>query len=191
MIYEALLCIAEEINEYFGIKLKINEDKVIVSGIINQDGTMAAPGENKILLTLVNIERENIGKSNAARESAKTIANTSPVMNINLYVLFSAYFSGGNYPEALRFLSFIISYFQGKSVFTKSNTPKMGDNIEKLIFEMENLSTERLNNVWATLGAKYMPSVYYKVRMLVFDDSVIREFRPVISGITNENAPVK
>jgi uncharacterized membrane protein len=177
MIYDALLCITEEINEYFSAKLKINEDKVILSGIINQDGSIAASGENKILLTLINIERENIGKNNGA--------------HINLYVLFSAYFGGGNYPEALRFLSFIIGYLQSKSVFSKSNTPKMGENIEKLIFEMENLSTERLNNVWATLGAKYMPSVCYKVRMLVFDDTVIREFRPVVSGITNENVPLK
>ena len=191
MIYDALLCITEEINEYFSAKLKINEDKVLLSGIINQDGSIAASGENKILLTLINIERENIGKSNAVREGVKSGVHAPPAMNINLYVLFSAYFGGSNYPEALRFLSFIISYLQNKNVFTKSNTPKMGDNIEKLIFEMENLSTERLNNVWATLGAKYMPSVYYKVRMLVFDDSVIREFRPVISGIANENVPLK
>lgn len=191
MIYDALLCITEEINEYFSAKLKINEDKVVLSGIINQDGTIAAPGENKILLTLINIERENIGKSNAVRNSMKTGAHTSAAMNIHLYVLFSAYFGGNNYAEALRFLSFIISYLQNKSVFTKSNTPKMGDNLEKLIFEMENLPAERLNSVWATLGAKYMPSVCYKVRMLVFDELVIREFRPAIQEITNENTSIK
>src|SRR5882757_6537246 len=100
MIYDALLCITEEINEYFSAKLKINEDKVILSGIINQDGTIAASGENKILLTLINIERENIGKSNAVREGVKTSAHTPLAMNINLYVLFSAYFGGSNYPEA-------------------------------------------------------------------------------------------
>lgn len=191
MIYNALLCLTEEINEYFNAKLKINEDKVILSGIINQDGTIAAPGENKILLTLVNIERETIGKNNAVREAAKTSAKAAPAVNINLHVLFSAYFASNNYPEALRFLSFIIGYLQSKTVFTKSNTPKMAENIEKLIFEMENLSIERQNNVWSTLGAKYMPSVYYKVRMLVFDEAMAREFRPVISGVTNENIPVK
>jgi uncharacterized protein DUF4255 len=191
MIYEALLCITEEVNEYFRSKLNINEDKIMLSGIVNQDGTVASQGENKILLTLLNVEKENIGKSNANREGAKTTPNVSPAMNINLYVLFSAYFGGANYGEALRFLSFIISYLQNKSVFTKSNTPKMDESIGKLIFEMENLGIEKLNNVWATLGAKYMPSVMYKVRMLTFDDAVIREFRPAISEIGNEYTPAK
>ena len=191
MIYEALLCITEEVNEYFRGKLKINEDKVMLSGIVNQDGTVAAQGENKILLTLLNVEKETIGKSNGVREAAKTMPNTSPAMNINLYVLFSAYFGGANYGESLRFLSFIIGYLQNKSVFTRANTPKMDKDIGKLIFEMENLTTDKLNSIWATLGAKYMPSVMYKVRMLTFDDSVIREFRPAISGIGSENIPAK
>jgi hypothetical protein len=42
-----------------------------------------------------------------------------------------------------------------------------------------------MNNVWAALGAKYMPSVIYKMRMLTIDGSIIREFRPEISGIQN------
>jgi Pvc16 N-terminal domain len=191
MIYEALLCITEEVNEYFRGKLKINEDKIMLSGIVNQDGTIAAQGENKILLTLLNVEKETIGKSNGVREAAKTTPNASPAMNINLYVLFSAYFAGANYGESLRFLSFIIGYLQNKSVFTKANTPKMDKDIGKLIFEMENLTMDKLNSIWATLGAKYMPSVMYKVRMLTFDDSVIREFRPAISGIGSENIPAK
>ncbi len=52
---------------------------------------------------------------------------------------------------------------------------------------MESVGTERLNNVWATLGAKYMPSVIYKMRMLTFDDGVIREYRP---GVTNPSATI-
>jgi hypothetical protein len=191
MIYEALLCITEDVNEYFRNKLKINEDKLVLSGIVNQDGTVAAQGENKILLTLLNVEKETIGKGNVGKEAVRTVPNTSPAVNINLYVLFSAYFGAANYGESLRFLSFIIGYLQNKSVFTRSNTPKMASNIGKLIFEIENLSIDKLNNVWATIGSKYMPSVMYKVRMLTFDDSVIREFRPSIEGIANENAPAK
>jgi hypothetical protein len=64
---------------------------------------------------------------------------------------------------------------------TSANTPSLDKRIDKLMFEMESLGTERLNNVWATLGAKYMPSVIYKMRMLTFDDGVIREYRPSVS----------
>lgn len=188
MIFESLSCVTEEINEYFRSKLKVNEDKVIISGIVNQDGTVAVQGENKVLLTLVNIEKDNSGQSNGSTAGVKIFPNTSLPVKLNIYVLFSSYFAGNNYPEALRFLSFVVSYFQNKSVFNKANTPRMAAGIEKLIFEMENLSTEKLNNVWTTLGGKYMPSVMYKVRMLTFDDSIIREFRPKVSGVSKDNS---
>ena len=84
-------------------------------------------------------------------------------------VLFSAYFKPGNYTEALRFLSFVIAYFQYKNVFTRANTPQLDAGIDKLIFEMANISPEQLNNIWASLGAKYMPSVVYKMRMVTID----------------------
>ena len=187
MIYEALSCLTEEINQYFRIRLKVSEDKVVLSAILNQDGTIAIQGENKILVTLVNIEKESIGKSNSGIPGSSMLINKSSALTINLYVLFSAYFSNGNYPEALRFISFIIAYFQQNSVFTRLNTPRLDVDIEKLVFEMASISPEQLNNIWGSLGAKYMPSVVYKVRMLTFDNNIIREYRPLITGVENDN----
>ena len=187
MIYEALSCLAEEINQYFRIRLKVSEDKVVLSAIVNQDGTIAIQGENKILVTLVNIEKESIGKSNSGIPGSSMLINKSSALTINLYVLFSAYFSNGNYPEALRFISFIIAYFQQNSVFTRLNTPRLDVDIEKLVFEMASISPEQLNNIWGSLGAKYMPSVVYKVRMLTFDNNIVREYRPLITGVENDN----
>ena len=187
MIYEALSCLSEEINQYFRIRLKVSEDKVVLSAILNQDGTIAIQGENKILVTLVNIEKESIGKSNSGIPGSSMLINKSSALTINLYVLFSAYFSNGNYPEALRFISFIIAYFQQNSVFTRLNTPRLDVDIEKLVFEMASISPEQLNNIWGSLGAKYMPSVVYKVRMLTFDNNIVREYRPLITGVENDN----
>jgi len=70
------------------------------------------------------------------------------------------------------------------------NTPRLDPGVEKLTFEMESLSSEKLNNVWSTLGAKYMPSVVYKIRMLTFDSSVIREYRPAVAGVERSNDAV-
>jgi hypothetical protein len=107
------------------------------------------------------------------------------LVNINLYLLFSAYFNSNNYAEALRFISFVIAYFQSHNVFTRANSSGLDQKIDKLIMEMADVSTEQLNNIWGTIGAKYMPSVLYKMRMLTFDDSIISEIRPVISGLDN------
>jgi hypothetical protein len=188
MIYESLSCLTDEINEHFRNRLKITEDVAILSGIVNQDGTVAIQGENKIIITLVNIEKEITGKNNGARITGGSLTNQSPSLNINLDILFSAYFKSSNYTEALRFLSFVIAYFQYKNVFTQANTPKLDKGIDKLIFEMATLSPEQLNNIWASLGAKYMPSVIYKMRMLTFDESIIKEFRPVVSNVSGNNS---
>ena len=187
MIYEALSCLVDEINEHFRIRLKVSEDKVSLSAIVNQDGTIAIQGENKILLTLTNIEKETVGRNNSAFSGSPLSNNKSPILTVNLYILFSAYFSNGNYPESLRFISFIIAFFQQKSVFNHINTPRLDPEIDKLIFEMASISPEQLNNIWGSLGAKYMPSVIYKVRMLTYDNNVIREYRPLVTGVESDN----
>lgn len=187
MIFEALSCVTEDVNEHLRNKLRISENKVILSGIANQDGSLAIKDENKLVVTLVNLENDTTGQSNRVGGASKTLAHVATDININLYVLFSAYFSSNNYPESLRFLSFLIAYFHNKSVFNKSNTPSLDDRIEKLIFKMENLKAEGLSNMWTMLGAKYMPSVMYKMRMLTFDDSIVREYRPEVAGVSYNN----
>ncbi|WP_343669967.1 DUF4255 domain-containing protein [Chitinophaga sp.] len=190
MIYETLSCIVDEMNRFFNRQLHLNEDKVVLSSIVNQDGTVAIQGENKVALTLINVEKEPAGKGVPGFNSGTVTAKSMPPVCINLYILFSAYFSQNNYAEALRFLSFIIAYFQSRNVLNSANTPSLDKRIDKLMFEMESLGTERLNNVWATLGAKYMPSVIYKMRMLTFDESVIVEYRPGVSEPSGNTRPV-
>lgn len=179
MIYKALTCITEELNEYFKNKLNISEEKIILSGLMNMDGTIAVSGENKIVVTLVNLEKETAHRI-PSKSSSSALGGQNPPLQMNIYVLFSAYFSSNNYSESLQFISFIIAYFQSKNVFTKSNTPKMDSSLEKLSLEISDLSADSLSNMWSSLGAKYMPSVLYKIRMLTFDESTVREFRPKV-----------
>lgn len=186
MIYECLNCLAEEMNAFFKSKLKIHEDKVIVSAIVNQNGSIAVQGENKVLITLVNIIRDTNMKREGLSGAGLSLNTAKPIC-IQLYLMVSCYFSDANYPEALRFLSFIIGFLQEKNVFDHTNTPRMDKDLEKLIFEMESVEPERLNNIWSILGAKYMPSVLYKVRMIIYDSNKVSEYRPVVTGIAQNN----
>lgn len=183
MIYESLSCIVDEMNEHFRNRLKINEQKVVLSALVNQDGTIAIQGENKIVVTLINIEKETVNST--SQKAPGTFSNSSPSININLFVLVSAFFNQGNYSEALRFLSFTLGYFTHKPVFNHANTPLLDNKINKLSFELVDMKTEALSSLWSSLGAKYMPSVVYKMRMLTFDDSSVHEFRPSISGVSD------
>jgi hypothetical protein len=45
-----------------------------------------------------------------------------------------------------------------------------------------NLSIQEINNVWAILGAKYMPSVVYKMRMVVLQENWVGERIPAVTA---------
>ncbi len=73
------------------------------------------------------------------------------------------------------------------NVFTPFTHPSLDPGIEKLVFELYNLSFEQLNQVWGMLGGKYYPSVLYKMRVISIDEmSIEAEGEPikeiVISG---------
>jgi hypothetical protein len=189
MINEALKCLTVELNEYLKNKDMLGSNlkpKVLLSGIVDQAGQVAILEENTIVVTLVNIEEEPVSKSYSLSNS-RTSENVSHPVTINLYILFSSYFAVTNYEESLKFLALVISFLQEKNVFTSANSPTLSTNIEKMSVEMVTLSIEKLNNLWATLGAKYMPSVLYKLRMLTFTSNDLKEYRPVITTANEGN----
>ena len=49
-----------------------------------------------------------------------------------------------------------------KKVFL--NLYDMPDGLEKIAIDMENLNMQELNNLWGTIGAKYVPSVVYRLK---------------------------
>jgi hypothetical protein len=184
MIHNLLPIVGEELNDYFKSKFDINEDRVIVSNLMNQDGSIAVEGNNKVVFHLVNIEEETTLKASSGTSSyAGGFGSSGGNINLNLTVMFSAFFTGKNYVEALKFLSSVIYFFQSKPVFTQSNTPGLTPNIEKVVFDIISLEPRDLNSIFSMIGAKYMPSVIYRVRMLTFSSDNIDDVIPAISGI--------
>jgi hypothetical protein len=182
MIHNVLPIIANELNDFLKLKYSTSEDKVIVSNLVTQDGSVGAECENKIVSFLLNIEQErSIKNANIQRLIA---ANQE--VSINLYVIYAAYFTGKNYPEALKFISSVIEFFQGKSHFTHQNTPMLSNNADRLTVQMVNMDLQQLSNLWGNIGAKYLPSVIYKVRMLTYNENMIKEEVPRVLGLTQD-----
>lgn len=169
MIDQTINFICETINEHLKARFDLNEDKVSFSHVINQDGTSALKEQNRIVASIVNIQEERMNR-NGAKVFGKGSFNEKgffkPPVHLNLYVLFAAHFEPQLYAEGLRFIAIIVALFQTKNVFSYADNPILHPSIDKLIFEMENLSFQEQNNLWGALGAKYVPSVLYKVRML-------------------------
>jgi hypothetical protein len=188
MIYEALSYVTGALNEYLRIRFDINEDKVIISNLINQDGTSAVKDENKIIFTLVNVQEERmlISGNSVSPGSKGLFSQGNPSIPLNLFVLISTSFTGALTEEALKFLAVVIGFFQGKNVFTSLNSPGLPLQIGKLIFEMYNLSFQEQNNLWGSMGAKYVPSILYKVRMVTIDEGAIILEIPEIGTIADK-----
>ncbi len=179
MIHELLPIVCGELNEYFESQFDAGEDKIVLSGIVNQDGTVAIKEENKLIVSLINIERDGSNQNSSA--------GMLPAVYINLYVSFAAYFNPNNYPEALKFISGVIGFFQGKPMFDPQNTPGLSANITRVTVEMVNVPFSELGHLWGVIGGKYLPSVIYRFRSLHIEEDLIEDEIPMVQGITDRN----
>jgi len=184
MIHNVLPVIAGELNDYLKSRFNAVEDKVILSNIIDQDGSIAVEGNNKVVVSLINISEETTLKANSNQQlMGSSYADFAPSISVNLTLMVSAFFNPKNYVESLRFISGVIYFFQSKPLFTSSNTPGMTQNVEKIHFDMLSLTPQEMMNFFSMMGAKYVPSVIYKMRMLTFNQDNIQDEIPAIKGL--------
>lgn len=181
MINVAVQLLATQLNQYLRRTYNLTEDVVVISNLLEIDGTVAANVNNKLVVFLVNIERDAVPfRQVNLHEAGERGVQSSLPLYFNLYLMMAANFTGNNYPEALKFLSSTIGFFQKNQVVTHQTAPEMDQRIEKLILDIENLSIQDLSNLWGTLGGKYLPSILYKVRMVAFDAEDIVGRVPVV-----------
>jgi hypothetical protein len=170
----------------------IDEDRVVVSSLINPDGSITENIENKVVISVINLEHETTVKSmnNYVNGNNNNYGKVSPPVYLNLYLLISANYDSGNYIEALKMLSTVIGIFQSNTYFTKQKNPTMISPIEKLTFEIFNLPINELSHIWSGIGAKYVPSIVYKVRMITINGELISKEVSGLSGM-NHNSQLK
>lgn len=187
MIAKALTFIADFLNHQIKMSYGIDEDRVVISSLINPDGSITENIENKIVISVINLEHETTVKSmnNYVDDSNNNYGKVSPPVYLNLYLLISANYDSGNYIEALKMLSTVIGIFQANTYFTQQKNPEMQSPLEKLTFEIFNLPINELSHIWSGIGAKYVPSIVYKVRMITIKEDLITKEVPGLSGMHN------
>ncbi|WP_211753341.1 DUF4255 domain-containing protein [Nitrosomonas aestuarii] len=173
---------ATQLNQHLRRTYDLSEDVVIVSNLLDVDGSVAPNTHNKLVIFLTNVEKDSVSAGAGRSQSfGEWTVQRSAAVNFNLYVMLTANFTGNNYAEALKFLSSTIGYFQRNPLFNHQTAPDMDRRIEKLILDIENLSIQDLSNLWSSLGGKYMPSILYRVRMITFDSDEITGRQPVVT----------
>lgn len=174
MIDTAIKFLSDEVNTYLKKRALTGASfgSVIPGPIVDDGGKWVIAADN-IGLTLINVEEERILQ---AQLPDRLYVNGNhivvpPELRLNLTLLFHVRHGGNNnYEQSLRFLSSVLSFFQAHPSFTADAYPGLDPRIEKLNVELMSYGPEQLNQVWAYLGSKYLPSVAYRVRMIVLQD---------------------
>jgi Pvc16 N-terminal domain len=184
MLDIVLKFLTSELNTYLSTRMTSTPEEVVrMSKLVDDSGKYAF--ENSIIASIINIEEDRIFKSqtpNHVYTNGQHIL-LEPEIKLNLHVIFAANFDIKNYDQALKFISFVLFFFQAHSAFTSAEFPTLDQSIEKLTIELQSLSYEQLNQVWAFIGAKQLPSVIYKVRMVSLQSTVPSAIQPPIMDI--------
>lgn len=95
-----------------------------------------------------------------------------PPLRLILNVMFAAKpTSGSAYSTCARHLSEVLKFFQANPLFTPVLFPKMKDadlGGIRLVVEFKPLTYAQQNEIWSSLKCAYLPSVCYRVKMIVY-----------------------
>lgn len=173
MIDAALSQITRQLNQHLRQRFQLSEDLAVLSNLHEQNGTAVPIVANKLVLFLAGVERDTMAHRSSGMRSPNPELRTQEPVFLNLLMMCAANFSGTNYPEALKVLSGAIGFFQATPVIDHHNAPLLDERLERLILNIENLSSSEMHSLWGIHSGRYLPSVLYRVRMVSVDDQQI------------------
>ncbi len=184
MFLEVLRFLKKELNDYLKLRYGLPEDIVVISNLLNQDGSLGAE-KNKIVMSLINIEEDRLKRpaSKYSRNMGGGFTKSSPPMDIVLHVLIVSNFEGEHYEESLKFIRGVVGYFQSNALFWAKENAELSPETEKLVIEMASMDLEKIGRLWGVLGNKYMPSVIYKIKTFVINEDGVKGQASAIFGI--------
>lgn len=187
MIKESLKYVSNELDDFLRRKYNSQESRVQLGSILDQSGSIPEENKNKVLLTLVNLEHETATNTTLnGRTSNGQFSEYHPPLSFNMNILFSGLFN--QYEESLKFISDTIYFFQAKPIFNAQNSPGLDERVLQLTLEVLKMDSNATYNLWSSMGAKYVPSIVFKVRMLTFQADQVME---VVSLINNQGVEAR
>lgn len=210
MIDKAISMLQTELQNYLK-KNNLHADVTVDNVGMLETGGGDGPAKS-IIISLVNVEEESTLKNQPARRQnppANAIYMNAPVY-LNLYVLFTSYYTGAQYIYGLQRISYVVQFFQSKSYFSSSTTTSetlggqnsqiatitasnTNDDVLSLWFTMElyTMTFEQLNHLWGALGGRQLPFVMYKLRLVAITERNTIRTVPLIQEIDMDASPAK
>lgn len=177
--------LASELNAYLRARTGSMSDKVKLSSIVDDAGKYAID-EDSVGMTIINIEEDRVVKDQLRDFKVRggQHVSTQPKLKLNLFVMCSANFK--KYDQALKYITHILTFFQARPVFAPETYPGLGSDIERLVIELQKLNYDQLNQIWAYIGGKQLPSVVYRIGMISLQDESEIGVQPPIVELSPE-----
>ena len=157
MIRKILTTYAARLDEYLARSHRQPEGVAEV-GLIGSAGEQCP---NKLVVSLVNLEREASGDGGYMQRAATGYAGRRQPLLLNMHIMMAAVYEDKRYAEALSVLSDALTFVQSLPRFEVGN--------ESYTLELVPMSTTDLHNIWTTMGGQYYPSFICKVRGLTLN----------------------
>jgi len=159
--------IETQINGYLRLRGVPSIYKCALGDISVHDKNVEAGSEDEIMesiiISMASVEEEQALKNNyPLRQSGSTFLKEKSAIYINVYILFAAKYA--SYDTALKAISNIIYFFQTHRRISFA----ADEQAQEAVLNLHNIGFENLNNLWTVLGGRYLPSVMYKARLLMY-----------------------
>lgn len=188
LIRNALETISGLANAYLENLDRRGDAWISLTSLVDHNGTLNQGARDKIVMCIYNITRETISTDQSTLsggrkvDAAAGLAIVSPPLFIDIHLMFMANFTEKNYSDGLAALSRLIGYFQQTPFYDASNAPGLDPAFDKLTLEFENLSPVDVNCVMSMLGTRYLPSAFYKLRMIPFASTAMQGRAHAVGG---------
>ena len=170
MLDAVLTFLADEVNRNLARRSPMVDGAGIVPGPVADDhGHWALPA-NSLGLTLFQIDEERTMRSQPLERvmlGGREIA-LPPELKLNATLLVSARFT--QYATALAQLSRVLSFFHAHPLFTPSESPGLPEGVDRLAMDLLSYGPEQTNQLWTCLGARHLPSLVYRMRLVVLPE---------------------
>lgn len=169
MIDTTLSFLANEVNAHL-LKRTGTDLGAISVGALCDDRGLWTQAVDTTRLSLFQIDEE---RSTREQLPERTLVGgrevvLPPPLKLHLVLLFAGRFQ--QYDQALRTLSLILAFFQARPLFTPASSPALPEGVERIAMDLLSYGPEQMNQMWACLGAKHLPSVVYRLRMVALQD---------------------
>lgn len=186
MIQKSLQFLENTLNQFMKNRFDLSEASVIVNQVIDQNGTVPQKNQNKVVVSLIHIEQET-ARPFRVRNQKLSDGNfmDSPIdQRYNLFILIAPNFD--DYNESLKFLNASLKFFQINGALDAINNSDIPKGIGKLEFEFQKrVDYMETYNLWSALGAKYQPSMVYKMKLITITSDEVTGFKTAITKTSN------